>query len=396
MKTYIKKNNILFNRNNTEIIAYKKNNKLIYNKDYSLDKLRTIFNFYGGDVEEIKDKNRIKKREPIYLGWKFVTGEPTKSKFPFRSFWLIPNDNKNIVNIQGKPLEYVPIYVSSGSNSPLSFLPLPFFGFISMPFKDKLIGFLMKANTLHEELFNTKEIKKNYPKFKNVKTLLTNTRTLQDKDVKDFVSQCQKIFKLQNEITEKSLVTIKEKLGSNYLLELIDIYKKTILEFHNKLKITGEQYVDEHLKQHKQDRKYTTNSNEYQKMIEHISFDKMKQDLISNLNELNKQINDKKANIFLDYSYNKQYDMYFETLKKIIDKKCNLYIQENINIAKNCLFALYPATFKYKLKDDKNINTFVFSLIYNLRNILSHKLDQILFSYRLDNIIDGLIKGNLK
>ena len=194
------------------------------------------------------------------------------------------------------------------------------------------------------------------------------------------------MFELKTEVKDKHLIEIKRKLGSKSLLKLIDNYKEKILEKHKEIKSKGEEKLDE----------YNSNSikdiNDREKLIEHISLKHMKDDLITNLSELNKHINQKKANIFINYSRSNKYNNFFSVLKTIIESK-----KMDIKKTKYILFNLYPATIAHYLRkrSTDEVDEYIKNIIDNLKKINKYKLNQILTTIRFDSIIDNLFLKQL-
>lgn len=342
----------------------------------------------GMEIENTGEEKKL-----IYLGWKFVTGERTTNKFPFRSFWLIPNNNPKIVNIKGEPLDYVPVYVSSGSNTPLSFLPLPFFGFVSIYQNGIIIGYLMKSDTLQERLFNLPRIQQNYPKISDVKKILLDNESLEDSSIIKYTEDCQKMFDLKIGVNSEDLKEIKKKLGSSHLLKLINIYKDQILKKHKEIKIEGEKKLSQFLSSHP--RFPIENKIKKAELIEFISLGQMN-NLIPNLSKLNEFINDNKANIFINYSRNKDYDKLFEGLVRILkilrDERIYRRRYNFYDYAYNILSQVYQAKLKPFLKaanlyEKKSI---INKIIINLSTINKYKLAQILTTIHFDGIINDL------
>ena len=198
----------------------------------------------------------------IPLGWQYVVGDaPTNTIFPFRSYWLMPIVNKRIFkNITGEQLSYIPIYISSGANSPLSFIPLPFHGFISLVQNNAILGFLMKTNTLSASVF--KQFASKITELKEIIRLNTTSDTIPDKYIPEYISICRQIMEeeedkrrlMTEQISDNDMYQIKSKLGSiEYFNEIIDTSNgainpnyRYILAKHNEIRKIGEQLLDPH------------------------------------------------------------------------------------------------------------------------------------------------------
>ena len=164
----------------------------------------------------------------------------------------MPIVNKGVFkNIYDNELSYIPIYISSGANSPLSFIPLPFHGFISIVQNKAILGFLMKTNTFNETPF--KQFSSEIPELNEIIKLNTSPDTIENIHIQTYINICREIMgedEPDDPITDKDIYQIKSKLGSiKYFNEIIDTdgyitsNYRYILEKHNEIRKRGEQHV---------------------------------------------------------------------------------------------------------------------------------------------------------
>jgi len=367
-------------------------NKIYYNIimiKYRESEFGYYYKKINNKITRISRKEYLKNTQtggtdvPICIGWKYVTGEgPTDSKFPFRSFWLLPN-TKGFTNIYGVKLRYIPVYISSGSNTPLSFIPLPFHGFVSIIQNDILIGFILKSNFFSEPtLFSGKTysyIKKNIPYIEDIFNRNTSGSDIDDTDIKSFINKCRSIMGIKpfNNILKADLSKIKDKLGSLLYYENITQFLEEIVGVHKQLQDGALVYVDKY-----KSMKDTHGSGE--DFIEHVCRteigDKLGYTLINNLNDLNPIISTNNASIFLSIVKNEKFNTLFDYLKNHIIAVKKLSNNDLLRLIEK----LYP-------RSTNGIKLNIKTIIKNLTRIPTHKLEQILYSYRIDDIYEILL-----
>ena len=104
------------------------------------------------DTEPVAGTRRVHgdSTSPLIIGWQVAEYTQSGDDYPDRSFWLLPNISNKIKDIKGVPLRFVPVYISSGANSPQSGLPFPFHGFASLLYNMRnskiIIGSILKTN----------------------------------------------------------------------------------------------------------------------------------------------------------------------------------------------------------------------------------------------------------
>ena len=348
----------------------------------------------------------------IPLGWQYVVGDaPTNTIFPFRSYWLMPIVNKGVFkNIYGNELSYIPIYISSGANSPLSFIPLPFHGFISLVQNNAILGFLMKTNTLSIRAF--KEFSSKIPELNEIIKLNTSSDTIPNEYIPAYIDICRQIMEedvdkrrlMSEKITDNDMYQIKSKLGSiNYFNEIIDTSNgainpnyRYILAKHNEIRKAGELLLDPYTSENDGIKYITPNpdkdnliiqaSTELENRIGGNFGDGCILSLIHDLKNINNLIVQNNSCIFKEFPIvsekTRELYSYLKQFSEITDFNM---------IPKNypeLIRSLYPfSTKKYTNEDFKKT-------MYNISILNTYvpqvKKDQIFNSVRLDDILNYL------
>ena len=291
-------------------------------------------------------------------------------------------------------MPYIPIYISSGSNTPISYIPLPFHGFASYLHEGFLIGALIKANFFFDPFFHDKEyitnLKQRFPAIERVIQMNTS-QNIFPAQISDFVNNCRKYMEKSqlDHIPPESILEIISKLGSFEYLDIINNYLDRIMSEHKRMHDIGihyiHQFVTPEVLQHRfhnfEGRKI--NESKYQDFLENICLNKIGTNmgfpLINNLNDLNKLINEQHSSVFVKLLRNDKFDELFFYLQDFIIK------QENI--PEELIRRLYPRSINQKpLNIDK--------IKHNLQRMREHKRNQILYSLRIDDIFEILITGN--
>ena len=178
-------------------------------------------------------------------------------------------------------------------------------------------------------------------------------------------------------ISSENLSKIKDKLGSPLYYENITQFLEEIVVVHKQLQDGALVYVNKY-----KSRQDTHGSGE--DFIEHVCRteigDKLGYKLINNLNDLNPIISTNNASIFQSITKNEKFNYLFQHLNDHIIGVKKIPDENLLKLVK----ALYPRSI---IGIKLNIKT----IIKNLTRIPIHKLEQILYSYRIDDIYEILL-----
>jgi len=360
-----------------------------------LKKYLSTINFVGGASSFTP--------EVIPLGWQYAVGDSKitmEDPFPFRSFWLIKIQKEEYFkDMFGEKLMYLPIYISSGTNSPITFLPLPFHGFISSVQSNNLLSYIMKTNTLRDIGFRTlaKFPLGEHPTIPNLEYIIKQNNNkclfgnIVKNDIQKLVDNIRDIMGLSNkEISNEDFESIKDKVGSyDYLSEMLDgdyilnSNYKNILEVHRSIKNAGEKKI--------KDNKDTSSINMEDLVIKtsreiqgNFSIP-----LIEDLKILNKMIAENKASIFGSKypSIDSVTIEMYRVLETFIDTNPSNLTLDDAQIIKG----LYPHQCRQQSLNDKALLTVLKNFAHSKAPAIKRR--QIINSVRLDdilNFIDGL------
>lgn len=317
---------------------------------------------------------------PHIIGWQVAEYTHGGDDYPARSFWLLPNIGNKIKDINEVPLRFVPVYISSGANSPQSGLPFPFHGFASLLHNNNkskiIIGSILKTNTLLNHYFQ--DFIQNYPYIKQVIIQNTTPESISDDEILQFVKEINP----KKTVKSEDIQEIKSKMGSKDYFDIINQFKEEILKEHKNIKVHGESKLTEN------PRPLTVSPDFHLEEITKLVDSSVQKYYLPNLNILNEYLTINKSSIFGRVEnaaikhvkgHKIQLSNHFQLLRKMVSDPHESSIGQKRD--------LLEKIFVYSLYQKHLTDADIISIFRNLIGISELKRNQILTSTTLDHIL---------